>query len=91
MVYGPILVRIARSQSGNHGSNGARSRTAIVDHGMRNAKPDRHGKDEGGDGDRKHGDPAAVASSRRQQQRPVRDRDQCDTLTAHCAAPVLEA
>ena len=29
----PILARIARSHSRNRGSNGARTRTAIVDHG----------------------------------------------------------
>ena len=33
VVRGPILVRITRSQSGNHGSNDACTRTAIVDHG----------------------------------------------------------
>ncbi|KAI9434729.1 hypothetical protein H4582DRAFT_1881782 [Lactarius indigo] len=31
--YEPILARIARSHSRNRGSNGARTRTAIVDHG----------------------------------------------------------
>ena len=66
---------------------------------MRKAKPDWHGKDEDGDGDRKHGGPAAVAS-RWQQQRPVRGRDQPERAydsatrcasTAHGAAPVLGA